>query len=90
MRVDKFLKVARLVKRRTLAKDICTRGQVILNGRVAKAGSEVKPGDIIVIDFGYRQLKVEVGELRENVPAKLAADLYRVIEDKRVTGEDED
>lgn len=90
MRIDKFLKVARLVKRRTLAKEICTRGQVILNGRVAKAGSEVKPGDIIVIDFGYRRLKVEVCELRENVPAKLAAGLYRVLEDKRVTGEDED
>jgi len=85
VRIDKFLKVARLIKRRTLAKEICERGQVTLNSRVAKAGAEVKPGDLITINFGHRRLTVEVVELRANAPAKTAAELYRVREDRQIT-----
>lgn len=82
MRLDKFLKVSRVIKRRTLAKEVCDHGQVVINGRVAKAGTEVKPGDILDINFGQRSLKFEIVDVRDNVPAKLAAELYRVIEDK--------
>lgn len=82
MRLDKFLKVSRVIKRRTLAKEVCDRGQVAVNGRAAKAGTEVKSGDILVINFGHRTLKLEIVSIQENVPAKLAAELYKVIEDK--------
>lgn len=82
MRLDKFLKVSRLIKRRTLAKEVCDRGQVLLNGRVASAGAVVKPGDVIVLSLGRRQVKVEIGLVAENVPAREAPDMYRVLEDK--------
>ncbi len=81
MRLDKFLKVSRVIKRRTLAKEICDRGQVEVNGRVAKAGADIKPGDIVGIDFGSRKIALEVVSVKDNVPAKLAAELYRMIED---------
>lgn len=82
MRLDKFLKVSRLIKRRTLAREVCDRGQVAVNGRVAKAGTEIKPGDTLAINFGHRTLEVEVVSVQENVPAKLAAGLYKIIADK--------
>ncbi|MDD2443657.1 MAG: RNA-binding S4 domain-containing protein [Desulfotomaculaceae bacterium] len=82
MRLDKYLKVSRLIKRRTLAKEVCDRGQVEVNGRVAKAGTDIKPGDIITVKFGSKTTKLEVSAVSENVPAKLAAGLYRVIEEK--------
>ena len=81
MRLDKFLKVSRLIKRRTLAKEVCDAGRVEVNGKIAKAGTEVKPGDRITIGFGARQIKVEVVRIAENVPASEAKDLYRVLED---------
>jgi len=82
LRLDKFLKVSRLIKRRTLAKEVCDRGRVSVNGRAVKAGTEIKPGDILVIDFGYRALTVEIVSIQENVPAKLAAGLYKILKDK--------
>jgi len=82
LRLDKYLKVSRLIKRRTLAKEVCDRGQVEVNGRVAKAGTDIKPGDIITVKFGSKTTKLEVSAVSENVPAKLAAGLYRVIEEK--------
>jgi len=82
LRLDKFLKVSRVIKRRTLAKEVCDRGQVEVNGRVAKAGAEIKTGDIINVNFGNRKFKLQVVSIKENVPAKLAAELYQVIEDK--------
>lgn len=78
MRLDKFLKVSRIIKRRTLANEVCDGGRVMMNGRRAKAGAEVKVGDLIVIDFGRRQLTFEVLEVRENVRAAEARDLYTV------------
>lgn len=83
MRLDKFLKVARIIKRRTLAKEVCDREKVTVNGRTAKAGAEIKPGDILVISFGNRTLKIKVVSIQENVPAKMAAELYEVLEDTR-------
>ncbi|BAD42211.1 RNA-binding S4 domain-containing protein [Symbiobacterium thermophilum] len=79
MRIDKFLKVSRIIKRRTLAKEVCDAGRVQVGGKVAKAGTEVKPGDTISIDFGRRQLTVRVLAVREHVRAAEARELYEVI-----------
>lgn len=81
MRLDKFLKVSRLIKRRTLAKEVCDRGQVSINGRVAKASAEVKPGDLLSIDFGRRRLKVEVLSVPEAIQAHLASQVFRIVGD---------
>lgn len=80
MRLDKYLKVSRLIKRRTLAKEAGDAGRVSVNGKVAKAGTEIKVGDIIEIGFGPKQLRVEVIEIKETVPANAAKDLYRTLE----------
>lgn len=79
MRLDKFLKVSRLIKRRTVAKDVCTGGKVEINGKVAKAGTEVKVDDIITIRFGEKILKVKVKELKETVRANEASLLYEIL-----------
>lgn len=88
MRIDKFLKVSRLVKRRTVANEICDRGQVCLNGRVAKAGAVVKSGDIIKINFGWRLLKIEVCLLKDAMPAKMVSEMYRVLENRKIISEE--
>ena len=79
MRLDKFLKVSRIIKRRTLAKEVCDGDRVQINGRRAKAGAEVKPGDTIAIDFGRRQLSFRILEVRENVRAAEARELFEVV-----------
>lgn len=79
MRLDKFLKVSRVIKRRTLAKEVCDSGHATVNGRVAKAGLEVKPGDKVELDFGSRKLLFEILEVKEAIPAKEAASLYKII-----------
>ncbi len=79
MRIDKYLKVSRIIKRRTLAKEVCDGDRVQINGKKAKAGTEVKPGDVVAIDFGRRQLSVRIVEVRENVRAAEAKELYEVI-----------
>ncbi len=79
MRIDKYLKVSRIIKRRTLAKEVCDGDRVQINGKKAKAGTEVKPGDVVAIDFGRRQLRVRIVEVRENVRAAEAKELYEVI-----------
>lgn len=89
MRLDKFLKVSRLVKRRTLAKEVCDAGRIELNGRVAKAGSEVKVGDVLSLNFGPRRLRVQIAELRETVRANEAASLYRILEERIIRSEHE-
>jgi ribosomal 50S subunit-recycling heat shock protein len=81
MRLDKFLKVSRIIKRRTLAKEVCDGERVSMNGRRAKAGAEVKPGDTITIDFGRRQLTVGVIEVRDKVRAAEAKELYEIKEE---------
>ncbi len=77
MRIDKFLKNARIIKRRTVSKDACDGGRVSINGHVAKAGDQVKPGDIITIRYGDGEQKVEVLEIMEHVPKEKAGDMYR-------------
>lgn len=80
MRLDKFLKISRLVKRRTVAKEMCDAGRVSVNYRPAKAGTEVKEGDIITIDRAGKITEVEVLEVLENVPASQAANMYRHVD----------
>lgn len=70
MRLDKFLKVSRLIKRRTVANEACDAGRVLVNGKTAKASVKVTPGDVIEIQFGTRTVKVEVLELQETTKKK--------------------
>ncbi len=90
MRVDKFLKVSRIIKRRTVAKEACDGGRVSLNGKIAKAGSDVKVGDIMEIRFGSNLGRYEILDVKETVRKGEAAELYRVLaEDPEVSKERE-
>lgn len=80
MRLDKYLKVARIIKRRTVANDACDAGRVTVNGKVAKAGLEVKEGDIIEIKFGNNVTKVQVLSVKEQVRKEEASALYKSVE----------
>ena len=79
MRLDKYLKVSRLIKRRTVANEACDGGRVMINGRPAKASAEVKQGDIITISFGNREVKVEVLDVQETVRKEEAKELFRYL-----------
>ncbi len=85
MRLDKFLKVSRIIKRRTVAMEACDGGRVSLNGRVAKAGAEVKEGDIMEIRFGSRLGRYEITRVQEVVRKEAAAEMYRVLEEDAET-----
>lgn len=80
MRLDKFLKVSRIIKRRTVANNACDTDHVSVNGRPAKASYDVKENDIIQITFGDKVLKVKVKDVREHVLKADATDLYEVVE----------
>ena len=79
MRLDKYLKVSRLIKRRTVANEACDNARVNVNGRPAKASYDVKTGDILEIQFGARTLRVEVLQVADNVRKDDAAAMYREI-----------
>ncbi len=79
MRLDKFLKVSRLIKRRTAANEACDAGRVLVNGKPAKASVKVKIGDIIEIQFGTRTVKAEVLDLQDTTKKEEAKELYRYI-----------
>ena len=79
MRVDKYLKVSRLIKRRTVANEACDAGRVSVNGKVAKAGTEIKAGDVIEIGFGTRNVKVEVLDVQETTRKEDAKELFRYL-----------
>lgn len=79
MRLDKFLKLSRIIKRRTVAKEVCDTGRVLVNGRVAKPGTDLKIGDIIEIQYANGAVKAEVVNLAEHVTKEGAKDLYRII-----------
>ena len=88
MRLDKFLKVSRIIKRRTVANEACAGGRVSLNGKVCKPGAEVKPGDIMTIRFGDRYGKYESLAVAETVRKDGASELYRILsEDEGVAAE---
>ena len=81
MRLDKFLKVSRIIKRRTVANDACDTERIAVNGRVVKASYNVKVGDIIEVSFGQRTLRVRVTDVREVVNKDTASELYEVIDE---------
>lgn len=80
MRLDKYLKVSRIIKRRTVANEACGAGRVTVNGKAAKAGLDIKEGDIIEIKFGNNTTKVQVLKTSENVRKDDAAGMYKSIE----------
>ena len=79
MRLDKYLKVSRLIKRRTVANEACDAGRVMINGKTAKAGTDVKVGDVIAIGFGTRNVKVEVLDVQETTRKEDAKELFRYL-----------
>jgi len=79
MRLDKFLKVSRLIKRRTVANEACDAGRVLVNDKVAKASVNVKTGDIIEIQFGTKAVRVEVLDVQETVRKDEAKELYKYL-----------
>ena len=80
MRLDKWLKVSRLIKRRTVAQEACDAGRVSVNGRTAKPSAEVRPGDTVEISFGSKVLRAEVLSVQETVRKDDAAAMYREIQ----------
>ena len=81
MRLDKYLKVSRLIKRRTVANEACDAGRVLINGKTAKASANVAVGDEITISFGNKEVKVEVLAVEETVRKEEAKELYKYIQD---------
>lgn len=79
MRLDKFLKVSRLIKRRTVANEACDAGRVLVNDRPAKASAQVKAGDVLEIQFGSKSVRVEVMNVQETVKKEEAQELYRYL-----------
>lgn len=79
MRIDKFLKLSRMIKRRTVAKEACEQGRVTINGEIAKPGDEIKIGDVIGLRLGENEHKMEVLSIQENVRKEDAVTLYRRI-----------
>ncbi len=79
MRLDKYLKVARIIKRRTVANEACDASRIVVNGKPAKASYEVKAGDVIEVAFGSRAVRVRVLDVRESTKKADAAAMYEVI-----------
>ncbi|MDO5808208.1 MAG: RNA-binding S4 domain-containing protein [Lachnospiraceae bacterium] len=79
MRLDKYLKVSRLIKRRTVANEACDAGRVLLNDKVARASADVKIGDVIEIQFGTRNVKVEVLSVQDSEKKEAAAEMYKYL-----------
>ncbi len=79
MRLDKYLKVSRLIKRRTVANEACDAGRVLLNDKVARASADVKIGDVIEIQFGTRNVKVEVLSIQDSEKKEAAAEMYKYL-----------
>ena len=81
MRIDKYLKVSRIIKRRTVANEACAGGRVTVNDKIAKPGTDVKPGDMITIRFGEQLGRYEILAISETVRKDQASEMYRVIEE---------
>lgn len=79
MRLDKYLKVSRLIKRRTLAQEACENGKVTVNGKVAKPSANVKEGDILSLNFGEKVITVKITAVAEHVLKQDASDMYEVL-----------
>ncbi len=79
MRIDKYLKVSRLIKRRTVANDACDAGRISVNGKPVKASYDVKVGDIIEIGFGTKNVRAEVTSLQESIRKEAAAEMFKLL-----------
>lgn len=79
MRLDKYLKVSRLIKRRTVANEACDAGRILVNGKAARASYDVKPGDVLSIQLGARELRAEVISVQETVSKDDAPLLYKLL-----------
>lgn len=79
MRIDKYLKLSRIIKRRTIAQEACDSGRVMVNDKLAKPGTDVKVGDIIEIRFGTQTTKYQVLEIKEHVKKEETDNLYRIL-----------
>ncbi len=90
MRLDKWLKVSRVIKRRTIANEACDKDKIKINNRVAKASAEVKPGDLLEISLGNRQTVIEIIKIPNpgNVTTQDAKELYKVISETKVSDDD--
>ncbi len=84
MRLDKFLKISRLIKRRTLAKEVAVQGRITINGKVVKASSAVKVGDELAIRFGQKIVTVRVEELKDIVRKEDAANMYTILKEEKL------
>lgn len=84
MRIDKYLKVSRVVKRRTVANEVCSAGRVLINDKVVKPGAEVKVGDIVTIRFGNGETRFRVVTIKETVRKEEASEMYELLEGKEV------
>lgn len=84
MRIDKFLKVSRIIKRRTLAKEVADNGRILVNNRVAKSSTKVDVDDIITITFGNRIVTVKVLALLDSTKKEDAGNMFEIIEEKRL------
>lgn len=84
MRIDKYLKVARILKRREVGKQLALNERLLINGKIAKPSSEILVGDKVRILFGHREIEIEVLDVRESASKQQAFEMYRVIEEKKV------
>jgi ribosomal 50S subunit-recycling heat shock protein len=89
LRLDKYLKVSRIIKRRTVAKEACDGKRVSINGKIAKAGTEVKEGDLIEIAFKDRSIKARILNIAEHVRKDEASKMYEILEGEEDTDEEE-
>ncbi|MFC5464896.1 RNA-binding S4 domain-containing protein [Lederbergia graminis] len=89
MRLDKFLKVSRLIKRRTLAKEVADKGRISINGQQAKASSNVKVGDTLEIRFGQKLVTAKVNELQESTKKEDAANMYEIVKEEKIENDNE-
>ncbi len=80
MRIDKFLKVSRVIKRRTVAQEACDGGRIEINGKVAKPSKDVKVGDIVTVTFGNNQMSFEVLDIGEHQTKQSAENMYRIVQ----------
>ena len=80
MRIDKYLKNSRLIKRRTVAKEACEQERIFINGKPAKPGSEVKVGDELLIRFGNAEIRARIKAVPEHVTKEMAAEMYEIID----------
>lgn len=84
MRLDKYLKVSRIIKRRTLAKEVADNGRILVNSRIAKSSTKLSEGDIIQIQFGNKIVIIKVLELRDSTKKEDSENMFEIIEEKRI------